>query len=94
MIVDGRLGFTGSQNLIDSSYLKPGNIKRGLHWHELMVRLEGPAVRELDAVFATDWYSESKEMLEVGTTPVVLGEADESTATSRSSARATWTSVR
>ena len=28
-----------------------------------MMRLEGPAVRELDAVFATDWYSETDVLL-------------------------------
>jgi len=72
VVVDGRVGFTGSQNLIDSSYLKPGNVRRGLRWLELMVRLDGPIVRELDAVFVTDWYSETDEMLELDTSPVVL----------------------
>jgi cardiolipin synthase len=75
VVVDGRVGFTGSQNLIDSSYLKKKNIERGLHWHELMVRLEGPVVRELDAVFVTDWYSESDELLALDTTPVSVGTA-------------------
>ena len=65
LVVDGHVGFTGSQNVIDASYLKKGNVKRGLQWHELMVRLEGPVVRELDAVFATDWYSETGELLTV-----------------------------
>ncbi len=72
VVVDGRVGFTGSQNLIDSSYLKPKNVKRGLHWHEVMVRLTGPVVRELDAVFLTDWYSETDELLPLDTAPVVL----------------------
>ena len=63
VVVDGRVGFTGSQNLIDSSYNKKGNLKRGLRWHELMMRIEGPVVRELDAVFATDWYSEADVLL-------------------------------
>jgi len=63
VVVDGRVGFTGSQNLIDASYNKKSNLKRGLRWHELMMRLEGPAVRELDAVFATDWYSETDVLL-------------------------------
>lgn len=76
VVVDGRVGFTGSQNLIDSSYLKKKNVSRGLHWHELMVRLEGPVVRELDAVFVTDWYSESGVLLPLDTTPVVLGTDD------------------
>ncbi|MBG6237378.1 cardiolipin synthase [Mycetocola sp. CAN_C7] len=72
LVVDGSVGYTGSQNLIDSSYLKPKNIARGLHWHELMVRIEGPAVRELNAVFVTDWYSETDERLPLDTSPVIL----------------------
>jgi len=72
VVVDGRVGFTGSQNLIDSSYLKPGNVRRGLRWLELMVRLDGPIVRELDAVFVTDWYSETDELLQLDTSPVQL----------------------
>jgi cardiolipin synthase len=72
VVVDGRVGFTGSQNLIDSTYLKKKNVERGLHWRELMVRIEGPAVRELDAVFITDWFSETDELLELDTTPVVF----------------------
>lgn len=66
VVIDGLVGYTGSQNLIDSSYLKPKNVKRGLHWIELMVRLEGPVVGELDAVFVTDWFSETDERLELG----------------------------
>jgi cardiolipin synthase A/B len=73
VVVDGRVGFTGSQNLIDSSYLKRKNIARGLHWLELMIRLTGPAVRELNAVFVTDWYSETNQLLPVDTTEVVFG---------------------
>jgi cardiolipin synthase A/B len=65
VVVDGRVGYTGSQNLIEPSYLKPKNHKRGLHWHELMVRVVGPAVAELDAVFVTDWFSETDEILPV-----------------------------
>jgi cardiolipin synthase len=74
VVVDGRVGFTGSQNLIDAAYHKKKNVERGLHWHELMVRLRGPVVRELDAVFVTDWYSETEELLPVDTTPVVVGD--------------------
>jgi len=77
LVVDGRVGYTGSQNLIDASYNKKGNIKRGLQWHELMVRLEGPVVRELNAVFVTDWYSESEALLPLDTSPVILGSAPE-----------------
>ena len=70
LVVDGVVGFTGSQNLIIDHYHKKKTIKQGLHWHELMVRLTGPIVRELDAVFVTDWYSETDELLPLDTSPV------------------------
>ena len=74
VVIDGRVGHTGSQNMIQSNYGKKKSIARGLHWHEVMVRLEGPVVRELDAVFVTDWYSETDELLPLDTSPVVLGD--------------------
>ena len=63
LIIDGKVGFTGSQNFIDSSYNKKGNIRRGLHWKDLMVRFEGPIVAGIDALFATDWYCETDELI-------------------------------
>ncbi len=63
LVVDSAVAFTGSQNFIDSSYNKKGNIRRGLHWKDLMVRFEGPIVAGIDALFATDWYAETDEML-------------------------------
>lgn len=63
VVIDGTVGFVGSQNLIADHYHRPKNIKKGLHWIELMARIEGPAVREIEAVFATDWYSESGDLL-------------------------------
>lgn len=65
MVIDDRIGFMGSQNLIESSYLKPKNVNNGLHWKELVARFEGPVVGELAAVFVTDWYSETEELLPV-----------------------------
>jgi phosphatidylserine/phosphatidylglycerophosphate/cardiolipin synthase-like enzyme len=50
------------------------NIARGLHWRELVARFEGPIVRELDAVFLTDWVSESGELLQASRGPVVLAD--------------------
>ncbi|MDH6532253.1 cardiolipin synthase [Aurantimicrobium minutum] len=63
VIIDGVVGWMGSQNLIDSSYLKKSNIKRGLHWKDAMVRLQGPIVAGLNAIFITDWYSETDVLL-------------------------------
>jgi cardiolipin synthase len=70
LVVDDAVGFTGSQNMIIDHYHKKKGIKKGLHWHELMVRLSGPIVRELNAVFVTDWYSETDELLPLDTSPV------------------------
>lgn len=63
VVVDGRVAFMGSQNLIDRSYNSPKNIKRGLMWQELMVRLTGPVVSAVNAVFLSDWYSETDELI-------------------------------
>src|SRR4051794_18801470 len=64
LVVDGRVGFAGSQNLIEPGYDKPKNHQLGREWVELTTRVEGPVVAELNAVFLTDWYSETDEILE------------------------------
>ena len=64
VVVDGRVAFTGSQNLIDRSYDSPKNLKRGLKWQELVVRTTGPVVRSIDAVFRSDWYAEVDEWID------------------------------
>lgn len=64
VIIDGKVGFMGSLNIIDSSYNLKKNLRRGLHWRDLMVRLEGPIVLGLEAVFQGDWYIETDEYLE------------------------------
>ena len=61
LVVDGRVAFSGSQNLIEPCYDKPKNQKLGRAWVELMARVEGPAVQELNVVFATDWLTETGE---------------------------------
>ncbi|ASD24106.1 MULTISPECIES: cardiolipin synthase [Cryobacterium] len=70
VIVDGRVGFMGSQNVIDRTYNMKSNIRRGLKWKDLMVRLEGPIVSGLNAIFITDWYSETNELLTRDIEPV------------------------
>ncbi len=49
-IVDGRIAYTGSQNIVDADYGR-----KGLVWHDLMLRLRGPAVLHLQVVFVEDW---------------------------------------
>jgi len=69
LVVDGRLGFTGSQNLTEPGYNKPKNHAAGRKWVELMARLHGPVVAALDAVFASDWFTESGETLDASIQP-------------------------
>lgn len=61
LVVDGMVAFMGSQNLIEPGYNKPKNHRAGRQWVDLMVRVSGPAVRELNVVFATDWVAETGE---------------------------------
>jgi cardiolipin synthase len=76
LVVDGRVAFTGSQNLIEAGYDKPKNHELGREWVELMMRLEGPVVRQLNVVFATDWFTETGEDLSsTMPVPVVEGPA-------------------
>ncbi|MGO2860591.1 MAG: cardiolipin synthase [Brevibacterium sp.] len=63
LVVDGKRAMMGSQNMIDSSYLKKKNVRIGRHWHDIMVELSGPIVAGLEAVFSTDWYTECGEAL-------------------------------
>lgn len=63
VVVDGQVGFMGSQNLIDRSYNSPKNHKRGLQWQELVAGIVGPAVSAINAVFMSDWYIETGELL-------------------------------
>jgi cardiolipin synthase A/B len=63
LVVDGDVAYMGSQNVTDSSYNLRKNIRRGLHWVDLMVRMEGPVVASINAVFLSDWYSETDEVL-------------------------------
>ena len=63
LVVDGDVAFMGSQNVTDSTYNLPKNIRRGLHWVDLMVRLQGPVVASVNSVFLSDWYSETDEEL-------------------------------
>ncbi len=63
LVIDGEIAFTGSQNIIETPYQKWINHRRGLHWKDYMARFEGPVVAGIDALFVTDWYSETGELL-------------------------------
>ncbi len=78
VVVDGRVGYMGSQNLIDRTYNSAKNIKRGLKWHELMTRVTGPVVSQINVVFLGDWYCETSERID--TEHVPFNEVKASTA--------------
>ncbi len=65
LVVDDRVAFSGSQNLVEASYGNEKYQKMGRKWVDLMARVTGQTVAALDAVFASDWYTESGELLEV-----------------------------
>ncbi|KAB2808994.1 cardiolipin synthase [Pimelobacter simplex] len=73
LVVDGSVGFTGSLNLTEPGYNKPANHQLGREWVELMVRLEGPVVGALNSVFASDWYVETGQVVDL---VPVFGEPD------------------
>jgi cardiolipin synthase len=58
VVIDGRVGYTGSQNLIAADF------KPGLFYEDLMVRVTGPVVLELQHLFAADWFVETDEVLD------------------------------
>jgi len=51
-VIDGRIGYVGSQNIVDP------DANRGLTNEELVARIVGPVVRQLQAVFLADRYYE------------------------------------
>jgi len=71
VVLDGTIGYTGSQNFVEDTYHKRGNVKKGIHYIELVARVTGPVVRELNAAFITDWYSETEKLLDAVTAPEI-----------------------
>lgn len=61
LIVDGEVAFMGSQNMIERGYNKKKNHKVGREWVELTCRVTGSSAKALDAVFSTDWFTETGE---------------------------------
>ena len=77
LVIDGTVGFLGSQNITDSSYNLPKNIRLGLHWVDLMVRVDGPVVASLNAVFLSDYYAETDTVPEgIDITRIETGAGD------------------
>ncbi len=60
VVIDHALGFTGSRNCADRAFAtKP----RFAPWIDVFLRVEGPVVRQMQAVFLQDWMSYTGEDL-------------------------------
>ncbi len=57
VVIDGKIGYTGSQNLVGAQF------KEGITYEELMVRVTGPVVLDLQYIFVSDWFLETEERL-------------------------------
>jgi cardiolipin synthase len=55
-VVDGRIGYVGSQNLVGAEFIA------GLPNRELVVRVRGPVVAQLEVVFIADRWFETKDV--------------------------------
>lgn len=60
LIVDGRIGFTGGMCIADKW---AGDAASPDFWRETQVRIEGPVVRQMQAVFATNWLQTTSKLL-------------------------------
>jgi cardiolipin synthase len=61
LIIDGSVGWIGSMNIAAPEFaLQP----RFAPWVDCMMRMEGPATRELQLIFAEDWLLDTGENLE------------------------------
>jgi len=58
VVIDGQVGYAGSMNLVRPEF------GRGQSYEDLMLRIEGPVVLELQAIFAGDWYLETGLLLD------------------------------
>jgi cardiolipin synthase len=74
-VIDNRIAYTGSQNLVDPRYFKQ---EAGVgEWVDLMIRVEGPAVTVLDNVVAMDWSVEAGEVNKFSTSTIPMQAAGE-----------------
>ena len=58
-LIDGSIGYAGSQNIVAKDF-RPGITNR-----ELVLRVTGPVVAELAALFVGDWFLETETMLTI-----------------------------
>lgn len=63
LIIDGQKAFIGSHNLVAADYDTPAYQKAGIEYHDTSVEVSGVVVRQVQAVFASDWYYATKQEL-------------------------------
>ncbi|UWX54416.1 cardiolipin synthase [Maribacter litopenaei] len=71
IVVDGRTAFTGGINISDK-YLK-GDPALG-KWHDMHVKVVGPAANHLNQVFMMDWYLVCQDLLEPLENPIGISK--------------------
>lgn len=60
LVVDGKIGFTGG---VGFAKVWEGNADSPEHWRDTQVRLEGPAVAEMQSAFQENWGEVTGELL-------------------------------
>lgn len=60
LVVDGKVGFTGGVGIADEWL---GDAENPDHWRDTQVRVEGPAVAQLQAAFMDNWLQSRAEVL-------------------------------
>jgi len=60
LVIDGKVGYTGGM-CIDDKWQGDADSKET--WRETQVRIEGPAVRQMQAVFAMNWLQTTSSLL-------------------------------
>lgn len=61
VVIDGQVGYTGGMNIAD--YYINGLPKIGT-WRDMHIRIEGPAVEDLQRIFLTIWNKTTKQKIE------------------------------
>lgn len=57
VVIDGRIAYTGSQNMVDPRFFKQDS---GVgQWVDIMVRIQGPVVEPIAGTFISDWFLET-----------------------------------
>ena len=60
VVIDGQITYCGSQNCADPAFLIK---KKFAPWVDIMIRYQGPIVRQAEVIFASDWSVETGEDL-------------------------------